>query len=142
MDLRGGMRLFESLGFKPWGWRDFNGVRRRVAFVKGGLLGEVCRYYAFDHILWGEFSGGHAEDLIGSVRPMENVMTQRFLLWSGLNGDGKRRVRSFLFGLRGFAEVCLLGPGIEAPRGFEDLGAIAQAAWKGNFEVRGGSERV
>jgi hypothetical protein len=135
------MRLFESLGFEPWDWNGFNGVRRRVAFVKDGLLGEVCRYYVWDHILWGELNDVHAEELLGSVRPMADVMTHRFLLWSGMtgmNGDGRRRVRSFLFGLRGFAEVCLLGPDKKAPRGFEDLGAIAQAAWSGRFVVKGG----
>ncbi|MCX7828027.1 MAG: hypothetical protein N2315_02340 [Thermanaerothrix sp.] len=133
------MRLFESLGFEPWEWGGFSGVKRRVAFVKDGLLGEVCRYYAWDHVLWGELNDRHVEEILASARPMSDVMTQRFLLWSSLNSDGKRRVRSFSFGLRGFAEACLLGPGVKAPRGFEDLGAIALSAWTGNFEVKGGA---
>jgi hypothetical protein len=129
-----------ELGFEPWEGFGVRGAFRQVTFVKDALLGEVCRYHALDHLIWGTVDVSLADRILAGSSPLEDVMTQRFLIWIRSGGDGRRRVRSFLFGFRGFAEVCVMGPGMRPPRGFEDLVVLAEAFLEG--PKGGGDGRV
>lgn len=114
-------------GFSPFCSQELEGVSRRVTFSKGALLGEVARYYSHDTILWKHSGEETACALLRDARPLEDVMTQRFVLLVE-TGEGRPRVRSFCFGFRGFVEVLLYRAEGKAYRKFRDLTDLIDAA--------------
>ena len=95
--------FWEHWGFEPWFCGALAGVSRMQRFVKDGFLGRIAEYRARDYIVWDSGGEREREALWLAVRPMPEVMTQRFVFllsdpWPG------RRIRSFLFGFRGYVE--------------------------------------
>lgn len=114
-------------GFSPWESGPCRGVQRRQRFVKGGLLGSIAEYYAWDYIIWSPGSPDDRETLWRSLKPLPEVLTQRYLFlldtpWT------KRRIRSFCFGLRGFAEMYAYWPGVSPTEEPEDLTGLVHLA--------------
>lgn len=101
-------------GFDPWSDGVLAGAVRRQRFVKDGFLGPIAEYGALDYIVW---SCGDERDRAGlwrDVKPLPEVMTQRFLFllpepWP------ERRIRSFLFGFRGYVEFYAYWPVSQSP---------------------------
>lgn len=82
---------------------DFSGHRlyRRVLILKkSGLLGEIASYKLLDFIVLDL----EVNELLPLIKPIPNVMIQRFLL----PGRGKMIKKSFWFGLRGWAYIGFL----------------------------------
>jgi len=90
-------------GFGPWHFGELAGVARRQHFVKDGFLGRIAEYGAWDHIIWTCGGAEERERLWHELKPQPDIMTQRFLF---LRPDPRpgRRIKSFWFGLRGYAE--------------------------------------
>jgi len=135
------MGLWGYWGFEPWHLGAMSGVRRRVAFVKPALIGEVARYYAIDTIVWVTASEAARENLWTSTRPAEDVMTQRFLF---LVDDEKPqcRIKSFLFGIKGYKELYTYWPGKQMHRRLQDLAPLvdkALALREGKAQFGGGA---
>ncbi len=104
------LELWHYWGFEEWNWNGLTGVTRRVRFVKGALLGEVARYFAEDTIIWNCGDEYNRELLWRSLCPKEDVVSQRFMFLLD-RPKPLRQIRSFLFGLRGFAEYHSYWPG-------------------------------
>lgn len=123
--------FWEHWGFEPWQRGPFSGVARVQRFVKDGFLGRIAEYRAWDRIVWQPGTPEEREALWNAAKPVPEVMTQRFLFlvhppWT------KRRIRSFVFGFRGFVEFYAYWPG-------EPPGAVSQ---KGGAEPRDLTELV
>ncbi|MBE1237189.1 hypothetical protein IHV25_05950 [Phaeovibrio sulfidiphilus] len=120
--------FWEHWGFSPWAEGPFRGVARHQRFVKSGVLGPVAEYGARDVIVWSCGTGAEREALWRSVRPVPDVITQRFLFllpepWTG------RRIRSFLLGFRGYVEFYAVSPGgAPAHRRVRDLSGLVDLA--------------
>jgi len=71
--------LWEYWGFSPWNFEGMKGVSRRVTFVKSALIGEVCRYYADDYIIWNHRGKADRDRILNVCRPKPELMTQRYL---------------------------------------------------------------
>lgn len=109
-------RILESLddfwahwGFEPWRAEPFAGVSRVQRFVKDGFLGPIAEYGAWDCIVWASGTEEDRERLWKSIRPLPEIMTQRFVFlldrpWAG------RRIRSFTLGFKGYAEFYAYRP--------------------------------
>ena len=95
--------LWRYWGFDYWESNGVVGVKRRVAFVKPAMIGEVARYYAEDTIVWSPVCSADLETLWRSIKPIEDVMTQRFLFLTDTTPP-ICRIKSFLFGIRGYLE--------------------------------------
>lgn len=91
-------------GFAPWHRGPLAGVARRQRFVKDGLLGRVAEYGAWDYIVWQTGVEPDRQALWAGLKPRPDIMTQRFLLLRPEPRSG-RRIRSFWFGFRGYAEL-------------------------------------
>ena len=102
--------LWHYWGFEEWNRDGLVGVTRRVRFVKRALLGEVACYFAEDTIIWKCGDEKNRETLWRSLAPKTDVVSQRFMFLLDLP-EPMRRIRSFLFGLRGFAEYHSYWPG-------------------------------
>ena len=105
-------RFWEHWRFVPWSYGPFRGVERDARFVKDGVLGPVAEYKAWDYIVWQSGSAEERADFWKSVKPLPDVMTQRFLFvlpdpWP------ERRIRSFFLGLKGYVEFYACWPGAE-----------------------------
>lgn len=82
---------------------EFNGHRlyRRVLILKkSGLLGEIASYKLLDFIV----PDLGVNELLPFIKPVSNVMIQRFLL----PGRGKMIKKSFWLGVRGWAYIGFL----------------------------------
>lgn len=115
--------FWEHWGFEPWEHGNLAGVSRRQRFVKDGLLGRIAEYRAWDCIVWDSGTEEDREDLWRRVRPMPEVMTQRFVFLHETPWP-HRRIRSFLLGFRGYVEFYAynpLSPGGAAPLEAKDL---------------------
>ncbi|MDI9370595.1 MAG: hypothetical protein QM446_06725 [Synergistota bacterium] len=120
--------LWEYWGFTPWNDRGMRGVYRRVTFVKNALIGEVCRYYADDYIVWEHHGRTDRELVLRTSRPQPELMTQRFLFVDQHASGDKERIRSFLWGLRGYVEVHSYTPGGHYPKSMKDLAPLVDRA--------------
>lgn len=127
-DLARASDLWEYWGFAPWSADGMAGVYRRVTFVKNALLGEVCRYYADDYILWRHNGESDKERVLRNARPQPDLMTQRYLFVEERSSNRQRRGRSFLFGFRGYAEVFSFTPGVGCDGRIKDLGPLVERA--------------
>ncbi len=65
--------LWEYWGFSPWNSDGMKGVCRRVTFVKSALIGEVCRYYADDYIIWSHHGKADRQRILKSCRPQPDL---------------------------------------------------------------------
>lgn len=121
------MDLWRYWGFEPWSMGNLSGVRRKIAFVKPALIGEVARYYAIDTIVWAPTSERDREKLWTSIRPAEDVMTQRFMFL--LDQEASLfRIKSFLLGFRGYKEFHSYWPGRKWNRRLKDLAPLVDKA--------------
>ena len=127
-DLELASDLWEYWGFSSWEAPGLKGVYRRVTFVKNALLGEVCRYYADDYIIWSHSGRTDKVRILESCRPQPDLMTQRYLFVEGKESGEKGRIRSFLFGLRGYAEVHSFTPGGRYAKRMKDLAPLVEKA--------------
>lgn len=115
--------FWEHWGFEPWSRGGLVGVSRLQRFVKDGFLGCIAEYRAWDCLVWDAGGEEDRRELWRHVKPMPEVMTQRFVFlledpWP------ERRIRSFLFGLRGYVEFYgynPLSPGGAASVAAKDL---------------------
>lgn len=121
------MGLWSYWGFEPWNLGELSGVRRRVAFVKPALIGEVARYYAVDTIVWTAGSDASRENLWSSTHPVEDVMTQRFLFLIDREAP-LFRIQSFMLGFKGYKEFHTYWPGGKWNRRIKDLAPLVDKA--------------
>ena len=118
--------LWEYWGFSLWSWGALGGVSRRVTFIKPALLGEVAKYYAEDTVIWRCGCEADRDALWKSLRPKEDLMTQRYLF---LTQDSfKRRVKTFMFGIKGMAEFHSYMPGQKFIKSLKDLAPLVDRA--------------
>lgn len=129
--------FWQEAGFEPWTWKDFKGVKRRVTFRKGALLGEVARYYADDHIVWHPPAPGGENKILADWRPADEVMSHRFLILDGCAAV-KPLKKYYLLGIRGWLEVLPYSLGGPEVDGFRDLIFIANKAWEYSQKLKGG----
>ncbi|MGI6782679.1 MAG: hypothetical protein ACOX5A_00515 [Aminivibrio sp.] len=120
--------LWEYWGFEPWASAGMKGVYRRVTFVKSGMIGEVCRYYADDYIIWSHNGRGDMRRTLENSRPQPELMTQRYLFVEGADSGEKGRVKSFWLGFRGYAEVHTFTPGGKIGKRVKDLAPLVDTA--------------
>lgn len=120
--------LWEYWGFAPWASEGLVGVRRRVTFVKSALIGDVCKYYADDYIIWTHRGKADRERILKGCRPEPDLMTQRYLFVGGPESGEKGTIRSFLFGFRGYAEVHTYTPGGRYEKRIKDLAPLVDKA--------------
>lgn len=101
--------FWEHWGFEPWSFGNLAGASRLQRFVKDGFLGCIAEYRAWDCIVWNSGTEEDRETLWRSLKPMPEVMTQRFVFLSDAPWP-KRRIRSFFLGFRGYAEFYAHNP--------------------------------
>ena len=101
--------FWDHWGFEPWRQGALFGVSRMQRFVKDGFLGLIAQYQAWDCIVWQPGTGEDRKSLWDSMRPLEDVMTQRFLF---LMEDPwpERRIKSFVLGFKGYVEFYAYRP--------------------------------
>lgn len=112
--------FWEHWGFEPWSMGPLSGVSRMQRFVKDGILGPVAEYHAWDCIIWGSGTEEDRNNLWKNLRPMKDIMTQRFVFivpepWSD------RRIKSFFAGFRGYVEFYAYFPTTEGGRGTAEV---------------------
>lgn len=122
--------LWEYWGFSPWSAGGLQGVYRRVTFVKSSLIGEVCRYYADDYIVWRHSGRLDRDRVLKEARPQPDLMTQRYLFVEEIASGEKGRVKSFFLGFRGYVEVHCFAPGGKYDRRVKDLAPLVDNALK------------
>ncbi len=66
--------------------------------MKSALIGEVCRYYADDYIIWSHNGKADRQRILKSCRPKPDLMTQRYLFVEG--AESGRNAPSGSFPLR------------------------------------------
>lgn len=112
--------FWEHWGFEPWELGPFTGVSRGQHFIKDGFLGRIAEYKAWDCIVWGSATEADRDNLWRTVRPMDDVMTQRFVFvlpdpWT------TRRIKSFYAGLRGYVEFYAYFPTLDGGAGTKEV---------------------
>ena len=112
--------FWEHWGFEPWDKGPFTGVSRLQRFVKDGFLGPIAEYRAWDCIVWGSATAEDREILWKTLRPLPEIMTQRFVFlvdkpWAA------RRIRSFSLGFKGYAEFYAYRPTRDGGEGCMDV---------------------
>lgn len=120
--------LWEYWGFSSWTATGMKGVYRRVTFVKNALIGEVCRYYADDYIIWNHSGVADRNRVLETCRPQPDLMTQRYLFVEAAETGEKKRIRSFFLGLRGYVEVHSYTPGGRYDKRLKDLAPLVDKA--------------
>lgn len=115
--------FWEHWGFESWSDGPFRGVFRQQRFVKEGILGPVAEYKARECIVWESGTEEDRRALWKRLRPIEDVMTQRFVFileepWPD------RRIKSFFAGLRGYAEFYAYFPTEDGGRGTTEIGDL------------------
>ncbi len=120
--------LWEYWGFSPWNSEGMKGVYRRVTLVKSALIGEVCRYYADDYIIWSHNGKADRQRILKACTPKPDLMTQRYLFVEGAESGEKCAIRSFLLGFRGYAEVHSFTPGGRFEKRIKDLAPLVDKA--------------
>ncbi|MDT8901193.1 hypothetical protein [Anaeroselena agilis] len=130
-------QLWQEVGFEPWTWNGLEGMKRRVTFRKGSLLGEVARYYADDHIVWPAPVPGAEKMILEKWRPADEVMSHRFLLLDD-QASGKPQKKYFFLGFRGWLEVLVHRPGDPEVENFRDLVFLVNKAWQYAERQKGG----
>ncbi|HOZ47842.1 MAG TPA: hypothetical protein PLO37_01580 [Candidatus Hydrogenedentes bacterium] len=128
-ELARAMSLFEHWGFQPWAEDALAGVKRRVTFSKGGLLGEVARYYADDYIVWRHDGAADMDGVFRTRRPLPDVMLHRFVFVVD-KVERPVRKRSFLLGLKGYIEVHQYAIGNAKSRRLRDLAPLIDQGWR------------
>jgi hypothetical protein len=115
--------LWAHWGFEPWQRPPFAGVFRQQRFVKGGLLGKVAEYHAWECIAWECGRRKDREELWNNCAPLPEVLTQRFLFLLP-DPSPARRIRSFAFGFMGYLEFYEYWPGHAADKKVLDLAGL------------------
>lgn len=115
--------FWEHWGFEPWSLGPFEGVCRLQRFVKEGILGPIAEYQAWDCIVWESGTKEDREHLWKTIRPMEGVMTQRFVFIVDAPWP-ERRIKSFFAGLQGYVEFFAYLPTQDGGRGTSEVGDL------------------
>jgi hypothetical protein len=123
------MPFWEELGFEPWSWNDLAGVKRRITFRKGSLLGEVASYYADDYIVWEHQLPEDAKVILENWQPATDVMAHRFLLLSAQSA-AKPMTKAFWFGFKGWVDVLPYCLGDSEVKKFNDLIFLVNKGWQ------------
>ena len=90
--------------------------RRVLTFKRSNFIGDVYSYKVIDYVFEEYVS---PEEILANVKPLKDVMEQRFLI-HGL--EFQFRKKFFLFGLRGCAKVLVYsGKSCKIPSDFLDL---------------------
>ena len=118
--------IWDEWRFEPWSDGTAFGLYRRLSMIKGGLLGEVARYYADDYLVW-RYGPEDQERLLACTLPQRDVMTHRFVFLQK-EGPAVRKRRSIWLGFRGFVEVHSYTLGDEAGAEVKDLAYLANKA--------------
>lgn len=120
--------IWNEWRFEPWTDGSAEGLYRRLSMIKGGLLGEVARYYVDDYIVW-KYSDSDKERLLASTKPKHDVMTHRYVFLQNEGGMTSKK-RSIWMGFRGFVEVHTYTLGTEAAEAVQDIAYLSNAAAK------------
>jgi hypothetical protein len=120
--------LWSYWGFEPWASNAMKGVHRRVTIVKDGLLGEVCRYFADDCIVWIHAGEADMRHVLENGKPEVDLMTQRYLFVVG-PAVVFRKIRSFYMGFRGYLEVHTYTVHGVYDKRIRDLAQLVDRAW-------------
>jgi len=83
--------------YEPHEIRGYRLYRRVLVLEKGGLLGKIAHFKLIDFIVLDM----PLEELLPLIKPLPDVMMQRFLL----PGNGKMITKSFWLGLKGWAHI-------------------------------------
>ncbi|AEM77562.1 MULTISPECIES: hypothetical protein [Thermoanaerobacter] len=86
--------------YEPHEFRGHRLYRRVFIMEKSGILGKIADYKLLDFIVVDLTP----EELLPLIKPIPDVMVERFLL----PGQGKIIKKSFWFGLRGWAYIGFL----------------------------------
>ncbi len=125
---------FGSIGVFSGIFEGIKGVSRRVTFVKSALIGEVCRYYADDYIIWNHRGKADRDRILNVCRPKPELMTQRYLFVEATESGGKCSIRSFSSDFVGMPRfIHLLRAGSSEKR-IKDLAPLVDKAL--SFSVR------
>lgn len=133
------LRAFEALKFYWDHWRfeplasPMQGLTRRVSFIKGGLIGEVGRYYVHDTILW---SPEHFDELWSALAPKPEVQSQRFLVLTQ-GGEVKSLRKSFWLGFRGYGEALFWPLGTDVGKGTKPMADLVFLVSQAEKMLRG-----
>lgn len=101
--------FWDHWGFEPWEMGPLAGVSRHQHFIKDGFLGRIAEYRAWDCIVWAPGAEEDRKNLWNTMRPLKDVMTQRFLFLVP-NPWPERRIKSFFLGFRGYVEFYAYWP--------------------------------
>jgi len=92
--------VLKKFYYEPHNLGNHRIYRRVLIMEKGGLLGRIADYKLLDFLV----PGMTLEELLPLVKPISDVMMQRFLL----PGEGKMIKKSFGWGLKGWAYIGFL----------------------------------
>ncbi len=120
--------LWRYWGFEPWVSDNLSGIRRRVTISKDSLLGEVARYYAYDHIVWRHNGDVDCRAICSKQRPQPDVMLYRFLFVVETVTTPARK-RALWLGFRGYVEVYQHAQGCAYHGKIRDLAPLIDKAW-------------
>lgn len=126
--LGGAKDLWEEWRFESWHCDDASGLYRRASFEKTALLGEIGRYYADDYIVWN-YQDDVFERLMADAKPSSDLMVQRYIFVCP-EGNFMWKSKSFLLGIRGYAEFYRYVPLGKGFRAIKDLTPLIDMAWK------------
>lgn len=121
------MDFWSHAGFEPWKHEEMKGAFRQVTFVKNSLIGEIAKYYAYDYVVWTHRGEPDGDYILKNWKSLKDTMIQRFIFLED-NASEKRRVRSFLFGFKGYLEVYHYNVNGSYDKKFRDLVPIIDKA--------------
>jgi len=134
--------MWEYLRFEPWSEQNLQGVRRKITFVKKGLIGTVAKYYVWDYIVWQHYGLLDIEKTYNTCKPKMDVMTQRFLFVGNVAGAPLRKMKSFWLGLGGYLEIYSYSPGGEFHPKIKDIIPLVDFALEQRAEGSGSAETI
>ena len=98
--------------FEPWEHGTASGLYRKADFIKAGIIGEVGRYTADDYIIW-KYDESDIERIFSESRPQSGLMLSRYVFVQP-EGELRSKTKSFMLGIKGYAEVYLYTPNRKA----------------------------
>lgn len=119
--------IWREWRFEPWKRGAAEGLYRRVTLIKGGLIGEVARYYADDYIVF-KYSFEDVDLFLKNALSESDLMVQRYVFLQR-EGEYFRKKRALMCGFKGFAEVHRYTLNSPAHKDIEDIAFLANAAY-------------
>ncbi|MDO5563145.1 MAG: hypothetical protein Q4F74_05970 [Synergistaceae bacterium] len=118
--------MWEEWRFEPWRGETAEGLYRRVSLIKGGLLGEIAKYYADDYIIW-KYLPEDVERLRKEAKSERDLMLQRYIFLQD-EGEPYYKKSSLALGFRGFVEIHKYTLGAEPRKDIKDMAYLANIA--------------